>query len=505
MNITAAILPALLAVNPQQDPASTPATQPGLVLVVPILDSLAETHVALAIRGYREAKAQSASAVLFEIDTPGGEVTLMDRIIEQIETAPEIPTAAFVTQRAASAGSLIAISCNRIYMRPGSHIGSARPITMLPFPLPDVPELDKVRNMQQEHEEKMVSDFRAHFRAKAQRTGRNQAIAEAMVDQKIIVYEIELEGIRDYVTEREYREKVELHGADRVHMVREICSSSELLNLTASDAYDIGFIDAIVQTRADVLRQLNLENARVLELQSSWSEILASQIQSFGWLLFILGLLFLFVELKVPGFGIPGILGICCFALLLFGKYLSGLAEATEILLIVFGLGLVASELFFFQGMLIPGILGVLSILAGLVLSFQSFTVPTGDAPPWAVAEWWSNLRTLGWAFCGGLLTMFLLAHFLPHIPILNRIALKSQYSSGSLRGSGALLDDVHRNWRPEVGARGISSCPLRPAGKIEIDGRQVDAVAEGQFVENGVEVQVVRLEGNRIVVRPTT
>lgn len=498
--LKAALAGSLLATSAwaQTPSPNAPETMGPPVVVIPIEGGLSETHVALMLRGYSIAEASSAAAIILRIDTTGGEITLMDRIIDQIEDHPAIPTAAYITDRAASAGSLVAISCNRIFMRPGAHLGSSKPILLLPFDL--LP--GEVGDQPREYLEKMQSELRGHFRAKAQRTGRNPAIAEAMVDQKIVVYEIEIDGLRDYVSEKEYREKIEMHGPERVHRIREICSVNELLNLTATEAYELQFIDGLVEDQAGVLRLMGFENAPVIELVPSWSERLAELIQRFWWLFLVGGLLFGFIELKIPGFGIPGILGLLCFALLLFGKYLVGLAEVTEVLLIVIGLALIAVELFVFPGTLVAGILGAISVLTGLILSFQSFVLPSENAPPWAVDDWWVTLTNLGYAFLAGIVSMYLLTHFLPHLPILRGIALRSS-TGGSLQGSGTLMDDVHRDWRPAVGATGLSESPLRPVGKINLGGHRVDAVAEGKFVDAGISVKVIRVEGNRIVVRP--
>ncbi len=482
---------------------STEDPAPGVV-IVPIQGPLSEGMVALTLRSVREAEASGASHLIFKIDTEGGQVTLMDRIVDAIENLDGPVTVAWVGQKAASAGALIAISCDYLFMTPGGNIGSARPIWISPIPFLPVEELEPVRQQRTEEEEKFISHFRSHFRAKAQRTNRNDSIAEAMVDPRLVLYEVEVDGVRRFVKDQEYRELVNLYSEQRVHRVREICGSDELLNLTAQEAMEVQFIDGIVSSQEELLGLLEATNAPIRTMTASWSESLAAFVQSYSWFFLICGVLGILIEVKVPGFGLPGVLGTLCMGLFLFGKYLVGLAEVTEILLIVAGFVLIAIEVFLVPGTLVAGITGALALLAGLVLSLQSFALPP-DGRPWVAMEWWENVQWLGVSLGGGLIAVLLLSHFLPQVPVFNRVMLKSSFASPTARSAAALVDDVRREWRPQIGALAVAQSPLRPAGKILLEGNQLDAVAEGQFVSEGTSVRVVKLQGNRIVVRPAS
>ena len=472
------------------------------VFLCRISGGLDEGTVALVRRTFQLAADNDVSHVILEIDTPGGEVTLMHRIIETIEASDSITSVALVDSKAASAGALIAISCDQLLMTPGSNIGSSRPIWMTFPALPGVDEQQQ-KELQQERDskmEKIVSDFRATFRSKAQASDRNEFIAEAMVDDQVILFLIEIDGVPRVVTDQKYRDLVQQHGDRNVRQVSVICRGDELLNLTAEEAERLQFIDAVVNDRDGALALLGLEEAALVEIEKSWSEHIATWVAELWWVLLIAGILALFVEVSIPGFGVFGALGLACFAVLLFGKYLVGLAEMTELLLVLAGLILIATEIFLVPGFFVPGILGAVLLLAGIVLSLQTYDLP-GSAPPELQGEWWKTLRTLGLSVAGGILGMFALSSILPRLPFARALMVR-QSVPREARAAAAIPDEVHRSWIPAPGERGHAVTPLRPAGKIELSGRTVDAVTDGSFVETGTEIRVVHVEGNRIVVR---
>jgi membrane-bound serine protease (ClpP class) len=471
--------------------------------VIPIQGPLSEPMLALTIRGIRRAHETGAGTVLFEIDTEGGDTELMDRLIDEIERADDLESIAFVTQKAASAGALIAISCDRLYMSPGSNIGSALPVIPALFGMPLDPKTIGGSN-DDPFWKKIRGHFRAHFRAKAQKHGRPAALAEAMVYAEEDVFEIEVDGVRKFVAERELQDEIAQHGEAAIHRVRTICKTGDVLNLTAQEALAAGMIDGLAASRQDLLEQRGLANAPLLVITQSWSEGLAGFTQSFGIFLLIAGLVAIFVEIKVPGFGLPGILGGLLVGLWLFGKYLSGLADFTEILLIVAGFALIATEVFLMPGTLLPGILGVVALVAGLVLASQETALPQSDRP-FAEVAWWATARSLAIGLVIGVVAMMLVAHFFPSIPFLNRAVLKAGSRGASLvvgRGGERPLDEADAKFRPAPGARGVARTVLRPAGKVEVDGRELDAVSEGPLVARGEAVTVVRVEAAYVVVR---
>ncbi len=491
-----------------QERTATDGAAPAVVVIVPIQGELTEEMVALTIRAIRRAHELQAKALVFEIDSEGGNVKLMDRLIDEIERTEGLDTVAYVTQKAMSAGSLIAISCKSVYMRPGASMGSAL-VLMVPqfFGLPSG-QIETLRDDNEAYFRKIINSYRAHWRAKAQDHVRPDALAEAFVYAEKAVIEVEVDGERRFLREPELIELAKVRDEGTIRRIRTVVEAEDVLCLTAQECYEVRMIDGLVTSRTDLLQQLGLHQATVHEIAPSWSERLAGFLQAWGFALLIAGLIAVFVEIKVPGFGLPGIIGITCLALWMFGKYLAGLAEITELLLVGAGFGLIAVEIFLLPGTLIAGIAGVVSLLAGLVLAAQQTVLPD-PTRPLASAEWWSNANSIALAVAGSVVGMIALAHVLPSIPLLNRAILKpvGGAAAGGATVAASLLrpiDELAPTWRPAVGAEGLALTPLRPAGKVTIDGHELDAVSEGPLIERGAAITVASVEPGRLVVRTT-
>ena len=164
----------------------------------------------------------------------------------------------------------------------------------------------------------------------------------------------------------------EKKGAKTEVIVRE----GELLTMTSAEAKELGFADAVVVDRAELLDFYDLGEAKVVEMIPTWSEELARLIQRYGIIFLGLGLLGIYLEIKTPGFGVPGILGISCLVIFFLGKYVVGLAEEVDILLFVIGIALLALEIFVIPGFGVAGILGILFIVAGIYLASLPFWIP---------------------------------------------------------------------------------------------------------------------------------
>jgi membrane-bound serine protease (ClpP class) len=474
-----------------------------VVVFVPIQGPLTEEMVALVVRGIRHARELEAKALIFEIDCEGGDILLMDRMIDEIERAEGLETVAYVTQKAMSAGSLIAISCGSVYMRPGASMGSSL-LLMVPqiFGLP-AGKIETLRDDNAAYFRKIINSCRAHWRAKAQDHGRPDALAEAMVYADKAVIEVEIDGERQFLREPELVELAKVRDESEIRRIRTVVEAEDVLCMTAQEWYEVRMVDGLVTSRDDLLQRLALHHAATHEVAPSWSEKLAGFLQSFGVVLLIAGLIAVFVEIKVPGFGLPGVIGTVCLGLWMFGKYLAGLAEITELLLVVAGFGLIAVEIFVLPGMLVSGITGVVSLLAGLVLSAQQSVLPD-PTRPLASEAWWATANSTALAVAGSVVGMIAMAHVLPRIPVLNRAILKPVGAAGAAADASILrpIDEIAPNWRPAVGARGAALTPLRPSGKVLIDGHELDAVSEGSLIERGAAVTVAMVEPGRLVVR---
>lgn len=445
------------------------------VVVVPIQGMIEAGNSHLVRRAVQVAKEAGAKLIVFELDTPGGRVDNALEISKAIEEAG-IPTVAYVTRWAMSAGALIALSCDSIVMTPGSSIGAAEPV---------VPE-------QEAHQEKYVAAIRAEFQARAEKKKYPRLLAMAMVDREVEVWWVEVDGEKALMMPEEM-ERARREGK-KVKEVLTVNPSGKLLCLTAEDAVQFGLAKRIASLRTDVLNGFGLAQAQVTTVGISWSERMVRFLTQplVTGLLILLGILFLLAELKTPGLSVPGLLGVLCFGAVFFGHHLAGLADYAEILLFAVGIILIGVEIFFMPGSMVVGVPGVIMALAGLVLSLQGFVVPE---KAWEVDRLRDNFFVLACSFGGAMVGFLAVARYLPKSRILNRLVLTSE------------IQAEEKSVPPEVatenlvGRFGVTMTPLMPSGKVDLDGRTIDVVSEGGPIDRGVTVQVVKVEGPSIVV----
>lgn len=428
--------------------ANTPvfAQQPPVVFVAPI-EGIIDLGLAPYVqRVLDEATDAGAAAVIFEINTFGGRVDAAVVIRDALLNA-RVETIAFVNKRAISAGALISLAAEKIVMADGGTIGAATPVQMGQPGAPAQPV-----------EEKTVSYVRKEFSATAEARKRPTLIAEAMVDA-----DVEIPGLTE---------------------------KGKLLTLTTEEALKHRVADFRAETVESVLDQLGLVGAQVRSASANWAEDLVRFLTNpiVASLLMSIGMLGILLEIRTPGFGIPGALGIMSLALFFWGHWLVQLAGWEELLLVGFGLVLLVFEVFVIPGFGVAGVLGVAAILGGLSLSLF------GSG---ATAEF--ILRAAGRVVFSLLIAMvasLIMLRFLPRLPFGRRLILETGLPAGQGYASAPEGD---KRW---LGKCGTALSPLRPAGIAEIEGERVDVVSDGELVEAGVAVVVTRVDGNRIVVR---
>jgi membrane-bound serine protease (ClpP class) len=269
------------------------------------------------------AAAADAVAVIIEIDTPGGR---LDAVIQMRDALlnSKVPTVALIDTTAFSAGALVAIASEQIFMTPGSVIGAATPV---------------IGGTGEVADEKTVSAVRGLFKSTAERYGRDPMIAAAMVDVAVEVPGVVAEG--------------------------------ELLTLTVNEALSVGYADGVVSDRGELLRVLGWETAEVVEVSQSLAETLVRLITGsvLAGLLLLLGFVLIVGDFVTEGFGLAAALGVAVLALYFWGHLLAGLAGWEDVALVVIGIGLVAVELFVLPGFGVAGVIGFAAIAAGAFLS----------------------------------------------------------------------------------------------------------------------------------------
>lgn len=412
-----------------------------------------------------KAKALDADLIFIHMNTYGGMVISADSIRTKILNT-EIPVYVFVDNNAASAGALISIACDRIYMRPGGNIGAATVVNQEGKKMPD----------------KYQSYMRATMRSTAEAQGkdtiiagndttykwkRDPKIAEAMVDESIYI-----DGIID---------------------------TGKVLTFTASEAMEYGYCEGTANSVKEVLKKAGYTNYKLKEFTPTAMDkilgtLMSPVLQSIFIMMIIGGIYF---EIQSPGIGFAlavAVLG----ALLYFAPlYLEGLAENWEVLLFIAGLVLIALEIFVIPGFGIAGISGIILIIASLTLSLvENFDFSLGGEFIKPVFK-----------------SLFLVVVSMTLALIISIYTTKKLFTSKSL--SFLALQDTQQSEEGYIGVEnlrntmkgkiGTAATNLRPSGKVLVDDEEYDAQAMIGFIERGTEVQVIKYESGRLHVRPKT
>lgn len=397
-------------------------------------------------KAMKQAQDEKADLFLIHLNTYGGMLDAADSIRNSIINA-DIPVVVFIDRNAASAGALISIACNRIYMRSGSSIGAATVVTQDGQAAPD----------------KYQSYMRAMMRATAEKRNRDPKIAEAMVDPRVII-----PGVND---------------------------SGRVLTFTASEALANNYCNAIVESESELLQKEHLTNYTIEEYKPSWTDktigfLIHPAVSSILILVMLAGLYF---EFQAPGTIFPIAASLLAAVLYFAPLYLEGLAANWEILLFAVGVILLAVEFFVIPGFGITGIAGIICTTLGFALSMLNnigwdFTFTTK-----------SQLIQSVTVSTGAMLMSIVLVFYL-----LSRINDSKRLSKLTLQNTLQSEKGFHapaNNDKITAGMKGKAHTDLRPSGKIMIEGKVYDAVAESGWIHKGESVEVV-VSGMTLTVR---
>ncbi len=455
-------------------------------------------------RRIRQALGQKANVLILELACGGGEseaaYDLANFLTELNDNRREpVETIAFVTGRARDTAAFLAFACNKIVMQrevkktkwlgnevqEGSVLGGFDRFVLAH------PELEPV--------------IRRNLADIAEKKHYPRILAEGMLDRELRIYavkSIKEESTRKYLSKSEL--EIDQRGEQRWQSVGIIKPSNDkeennYLTLTADQARDLGVAREVVNNFEELCEREGISPSDVQNAESDWLDALVDFLRD-PWtsvVLVMVGITCLILELKMPGVGLPGIISAICFLLFFWShSQVSGQIVWLAFLLFLLGLILLGLEIFVIPGFGVTGISGVILVLGSIGL------VAYGHWPR-SNEEWLSYGQALSpftLAILGAIVSAFFLARYLPHIPYANRLMLKPQEETGELG------EEVPSSIHPEVaallGAIGVAATPLRPAGKVQFGDDFVDVVAEGSYILPGTRVQVVEIEGNRIVVK---
>ncbi len=398
-------------------------------------------------RALAEAESREVDYVIVELNTYGGRVDVADRIHQMLLNA-KATSVVYINTNAASAGALISISCDSIYMAPASQIGAATVVSEDGQQAPD----------------KYQSYMRATMRSTAESQGRNPDIAEAMVDDRV-----EIEGIIE---------------------------EGKTLTFTTNEAIKNAYAEGQFSDIKELFKHLNLEEENIAEYQETGMDSLMDWLlhPALTGALMVIMFAGIYFELQSPGIGFPLLASIVAASLYFAPHYIEGMAQNWEILLFFIGILLLALEVFVIPGFGVAGILGILFMVTGLAFSQLSFDIFEFGLPGGSMLSGAFLRVMLAMLISIGL--MFAFGGSLLSSPAMQRMSLETtQKAEEGYSIKGKDTDDL-------LGKIGVAATDLRIAGKIEIETRLYDAITRGEYIEKGNTIEILENRGNYYVVR---
>ena len=410
-------------------------------------DNIAKPALRKTEKAVTKATEDKYDILLLRLNTFGGELESAEKI-RTLLLECTIPTYVFIDPNAASAGALISIACDSIYMSPGASIGAASVVNQEGTVMPD----------------KYQSYMRSLMRATAEKKGRNPLIAEAMVDP-----DTDIKGISP---------------------------KGKVLTFTTQEAITNGFCEAEVNNEKEILQHAGYENYIIEEQQLTWIDkiigFLINPIVSGLLIMCIIG--GIYFEMQTPGVGFPLIFALSAALLYFAPHYLEGLAAHWEILLFLVGVVLIVVEIFVTPGFGVLGIIGIIAVFSALVLTLIfNIGFDFSFAPPKAIRH--NILLVFTSASVGLLVSIWLGQKLISADTRFGSLSLKTELD----QSNGFVAADM--KLANLTGKTGITLTFMRPVGKVEIDGDVYDATSINGLIDKGETVVVVRFENAQLFI----
>ena len=449
-------------------------------------------------REVRNAVAEGCNVLILRIDSPGGDKDIAEHLaltLSELDST-KITTVAWIPKGAWSGGALIAFGCDKILMHPDAQIGDIGVIT-----------LTEPGGQFERAPEKIVSPFLQFAAILAKRKNRPTALLQAMIDKDLEVFQVtnKADGRVTYMSE------VEMQAANEEWIQGPLVPESReglLLTVTGHRAHELQLADAPCHDEDELRSRLGIsEKANLTPVASTWVDTLIAVLNSGvgGFLLITLGIICVYIELHLPS-GFFAILATVFFSLFFWSRFLGGTAGTLELVLFLLGMGLLALEIFVIPGFGVFGVSGILLTMASLILASHTFS---GMTVTESFEESMSSLGSLAGAMVTVIAVAAVLNRFLPTIPFLNRLILTPPgYAPAEADGpilSPSLLATHSQPAPVDVGATGVTASALRPSGKAMFGDKYLDVVSDGAYIDHGTAVEVIRVAGNRIIVRTSS
>ena len=488
----------------------------------------------------QEAAKNNVKAVIFEIDTPGGRVDIAYKYASIIAKS-DVPVIAYVNPHGISAGMIIAISADRIAIDPAGVIGDAMPLAMSQGGVKPIIDREKKHERENlsEDEDSQDKDKKGKEQKKkspeAEKIEKMQKELDSLKEklrkketdsEKIERLERELKELQKKKAEKKKDKKKKFHSTEEdlrnqkfltvffkklqtdaekngrpVRVVRAMAdpyqkltlerdgiehSKISPLTLSAKEAKKLKVVDYICDSRNELIQKLGLEDCEVKVIKRSGVDQIVSFLTypAIAGILIMLGIVGLYVEIKTPGFGVPGILGLTALTLFFLGHMGSGASEWGPIVIFFVGVVLLALEIFVIPGFGIVGLLGITCIIVSFfaAFGFQNFAIAS---------------QTIAYSILGALVAIILLTvYVLPKSPLFKWIRLDTvqEHGEGYTSHKEVSLDLVHQ--------RGEAYTKLRPVGTALINDKRYEVTTNGDYIEQGEKIEVIEATPMKIVVK---
>ena len=441
----------------------------GKVVVIPVGqdDLIIPARFEFMKRTLARCNNDGAEAVIFELDTPGGlawdTISLMMKDLQNLKAR----SFAFVNTRAISAGAMIAMATDTIYMAPASAIGASTPVSGDGAPLA---EAERAKNN---------SAFMGMARTVVREKGHDVRIIEGMIDME--------RGLS--INGQVIIPKGEIVTLDSAQATMQIDGKSLLAK---------GIVKSIKE-----IKQLESLKGEIVTAEPTGFEMIAIWVTRYAAILILIGLAGGYLEMQAPGFGLPGFVSVAAFALFFFGHYVAGSLAGQETMVVaaifVAGIVLIGVELLAAPGTILPGVAGFLCVMVALVYAMSGWEVlpPSGaSAGSFNLEAYATGFRNFALGVTGAAVIITLICLWLPDLRPFRSLILQTS-AGGTLNDAPAMRDAI----RAQVGDSGSARSALRPYGTVEIGGRLIEAMVEGGYLQSGTPLRVREVRGEKIIV----
>jgi membrane-bound serine protease (ClpP class) len=437
------------------------------VVVIPVgqEDLINPARFEFMSRTLKRATEEGAEAVVFDLDTPGGLAWDTNTLMMQDLQKLACRSVAYVNPRAISAGALIAVATDVIYMSPVSSIGAATPVN------------SDFQSMGKDERAKVNSAYKGMAHSVASAKGHNTAVVDAMIDKDV--------GLK--IGDEEICRKGSILTLDQKQATKEYNGRPLLAK-------------AVVKDLAELRQREGFKGETIIAEPHGFEKI-ALLIAQYASVLILIGLAAGYLEMQHPGLMIPGIVAAVAFSLFFFGHFVAGsLAGYETVVVFVIGLLLLIVEFFIFPGHIIPGLLGLIMVLGALLYTMAGWgaTVPEGGTFPVNFANYSVPLRNIGVAFIGAIAVVAMAMRFLPSVGPFKQLVLHARVGGAQASIEGAAQAQASKI---NVGDLGNTYSALRPYGNVNFSGLHMEAMVEGDYLPPQTAVRVVSIEGGKVVV----